>query len=138
MKHTPYGYKIKNGEIVVDFESAKKVEMLFELYLEDYSLIKAGETVGIKKCHGSISRMLSNKKYIGEFGYPPIISKDIFDKVQIKRAEKAEKLGRNNYTPTVIAKEIHTNFIYLESIEEFDNPFKEAEQKYSLISLEVS
>lgn len=138
MKHIPYGYKIENGEIVVDAESAKRIEKLFDLYLEDYSLNKAGEMAGIKKCHGSISRMLSNHKYIGKFGYPSIIYEDIFDKVQVKMAEKAKKLGRDNHKSKVIEREILTNFDYLELKKEFDNPFKEAEYKYSLIDVEVS
>lgn len=137
MKHIPYGYKIENGEIIIDIELANKVDTLFKTYLEGYSLKQSAMLAGIPGYHGSISRMLSNKKYIGALGYPQIISNDVFETVQNKRKEKAKKLGRDNYKSKVKTREINTNFIYSESKKNFDNPFQEAEYKYSLISIEV-
>lgn len=137
MKHIPYGYKIEKGEIIVDIEFTNKVDTLFKTYLEGHSLKQSGMLAGIPGYHGSISRMLSNKKYIGAMGYPQIISNDVFDAVQNKRKETAKKLGRDNYKSKVKTREINTNFIYSESKKNFDNPFQEAEYKYSLISIEV-
>lgn len=134
MKHIPYGYKIVNGEIRIDIESTKRVVKLYELYLEENSLIRAGELAGIKKYHGSIRSILSNRKYLGT---PSIISMSVFEKVQTKRKEKAKKLGKDNYKEKVVVKVIPINSNYLKSIKEFDDPFEEEEHRCNQIIVEV-
>lgn len=98
------GYKLNaNRKIEVDPEKAEIVKELFDKYLNaDVSLnqlVRELNGKGIKNANGSefkpqsIQRLLTNRKYIGEFKfkdqinktmYPAIIDKDIFDKVQQK------------------------------------------------------
>ncbi|HEM2695141.1 recombinase family protein [Streptococcus pluranimalium] len=135
MKHLPKGYKIENGKIIVSKEEALKIQSLFEKYLEGFNLVKAAETVGIKGSHGTISRILENEKYIGALNYPPIISKEIFEKVQTRRSEIAKKLGRDNFKEKVKDRKISLDFIIEAKDREFDDPYEESSYKYSLIKI---
>lgn len=112
-----YGYdKDENGELVINYEQAVVVKLIFDLYLEGKSvlgIIKELKNENIKSLtrkdnwsKQSVEEMLSNEKYIGiavvnvdgEEGqiyklnnsHPAIISKEIFDTVQ------KEKLKRSN------------------------------------------
>lgn len=73
MKHTPFGYKIVDGKVVIDEVAAGQVRELYKGFLEGKSLVTAARDVGIETYHGSVSRMLANKKYLGIDYYPQII-----------------------------------------------------------------
>jgi site-specific DNA recombinase len=114
-----YGYMNANdGSLIVKDEEAKNVRLVFNMYLQGKSVIGIAselERLGIKSptgkgkwCKRTIDVMLSNKKYIGkvrllddgkhdsyflsEENNPTIISKEIFQAVQI------EKQHRSNVT----------------------------------------
>ena len=57
-------------------------------------LIPAAEKGGLKLYHGSVGRMLQNKKYLGDDYYPAIIDKETFDKAEEIRMDRAMALGR--------------------------------------------
>ena len=135
MKHLPIGYKIQDGEIMIYENQAIKVRLLFEKYLEGYSLQKAAQESGIIGYHGTISRLLSNEKYIGALNYPQIISEEVFFKVQHRRKKTAQELGRDKFkekTKDRIAPKI---FTIQEQEEVFEDPYQEAIYKYSLIEI---
>jgi hypothetical protein len=94
MSHIPFGYTIQNGRAVVNEEEAVKIKKLFEVYLSGLSLTEAAQKAGIKRCHTSIARMLTDKRYVEDKFYPPIISRDTFEEVQLERRRRAEALGR--------------------------------------------
>lgn len=135
MKHLPIGYRIEYGEIVVCTEQAVKVQCLFENYLQGYSLEKAAKKSGITGYHGTISKILSNRKYIGILNYPPIITEELFLKVQKRRQELAKKLGRHKIRKKVKERTISLNFVIENQIEKFDDPYQDAQYKYSLIKM---
>ena len=105
------GYKLnQNKKIEVDENDAQLVKQIFDQYLNrDMSLnqiVKDLNRRGLKNSNGrefkapALQRLLTNRKYIGEFKfkdqinttmYPAIIDKNIFDKVQ----EKLTKNKRN-------------------------------------------
>lgn len=58
------------------------------------ALIPAAEKGGLKLYHGSVGRMLQNKKYLGDDYYPAIIDKETFDKAEEIRMDRAMALGR--------------------------------------------
>lgn len=78
MSHIPFGYTIQNGRAVVNEEQAVKIKKLFEAYLSGLSLAEAAQKAGIKRYHTSIARMLTDKRYVEDKFYPPIISRDTF------------------------------------------------------------
>jgi len=137
MSHIPFGYIIQNGKAVVNEEEAVKIKKLFEAYLSGLSLAEAAKKAGIKRYHTSIARMLADKRYVEDKFYPPIISRNTFDKAQLERRRRAEALGRINEHKGNEKK--FMNFRFHASMPEqiYDDPFQQAEYAYSLIKSEV-
>ena len=137
MSHIPFGYAIQNGKAVVNEKEAVQVKELFGAYLSGLSLTEAAQKVGIKRYHTSVARMLADKRYVEDKFYPPIISKDTFEKAQLERRRRAEELGRI-YEHKGNEKKI-LNFRFHASMPDnlYDDPFQQAEYAYSLIKSEV-
>lgn len=137
MSHIPFGYIIQNGRAVINEEEAVKIEKLFEAYLSGLSLSEAAQKAGIKRYHTSVARMLSDKRYVEDKFYPPIISKDTFEKAQLERRRRAEVLGRIFDHKGNGQK--YLNFRFYASMPDklYDDPFQQAEYAYSLIRSEV-
>ncbi len=103
--HILYGYKVEDKKLVIDEKTAPAIKYLFEEYANGKSkkqIIRELNEKGYKTNKGkqitynSFQNNLSNIKYMGMFDngqlqndnyYPAIISKELFDKVQIKLAE---------------------------------------------------
>lgn len=111
-----YGYTHNaDGSLIIDDVEAKNVQMIYNLYLHGKSvlgILKVLEQRGIKSptgkdkwCKRTIDVMLSNEKYTGtvrlldsdkhdvqymsENNNPPIISKEMFQAVQIEKAHRS-------------------------------------------------
>lgn len=100
-----YGYKVINKKIVVDEKTSPAIKYLFEQYANGKSkkqIIDDLNRMGYKTVNNkpftytSLQNNLTNIKYTGIFDngklknenyYPQIISKELFDKVQIKLNE---------------------------------------------------
>ena len=65
MKHTPFGYKVVDGKAVIDEVAAGQLREMYKGFLEGKSLVVAARDVGIETYHGTVTRMLGNKKYLG-------------------------------------------------------------------------
>lgn len=137
MSHIPFGYTIQNGRAVINEEEAVKIKKLFKVYLSGLSLTEAAKNAGIKRCHTSIARMLTDKRYVEDKFYPPIISRDTFEEVQLERRRRAEALGRIFDHKGNGQK--YLNFRFYASMPDklYDDPFQQAEYAYSLIRSEV-
>jgi len=137
MSHIPFGYIIQNGKAVVNQEEAVKIKKLFEAYLSGLSLSEAAQKAGIKRYHASVARMLTDKRYVEDKFYPPIIRRDTFDKAQLERRRRAEMLGRIYEHKGNGQK--YLNFRFYASMPDklYDDPFQQAEYAYSLIKSEV-
>ena len=98
--HTPTGYKIQNGKIVISEEFAPLVKRIFDEYDNGKSAIKIAAELkeqGVLNIHGrvawthvSIGRILENHNYLGTEYYPQLTSDEQFQRVQ-ERREKARK-----------------------------------------------
>ena len=89
----PYGYKMEKGRIVVDEEEAAQIHRIFEMRLDGVGVYAIGKMLyeervpffdetrdkSIKK----VSAILYKPIYAGANGYPAIIDKETFDKVQV-------------------------------------------------------
>ena len=118
-----YGYKHdKDGHLIIDEETAKNVKLIFDLYLSGQSvigIIKELENRNIlsptgkeKWCKRTIDVMLSNEKYTGDVkilksgnsevhylssnNNPVIISKEIFEAVQMEKAHRSNVIKDEN------------------------------------------
>lgn len=88
----PYGYKLKDGKLVIVKEQADIIKKIFNMRSKGNKLIEISKDVGMSKQR--ISKILKNKIYVGEFNYngkvennniklqvEGIISKYIFNKI---------------------------------------------------------
>ena len=95
--HTPIGYKVLNGKIVVYEEHRKIVEQIFRDYDRGISALRIAKDLkdrGIKNAHdrvgwshASIGRILENYNYLGTEDYEQIIDKELFERVQKRREQ---------------------------------------------------
>lgn len=135
MRHIPFGYRIENGKALIDEEAAEQIKVLFQVYLSGDSLETAAKKAGIKSFHSGISRLLRNKRYLGDGYYPAIIDSDTFQAAEAERFMRAERLGRSRKPEREKEVVYPTDFRIQKGIEEFDDPFAQAEYAYSLIEI---
>jgi site-specific DNA recombinase len=111
----PLGYQVKEKKLIVDDEEAKLVRLMFERYAELGSLprlqqdlrrqgivtrkrtLSSGAKVGgVHLTNGPLAYLLRNRVYLGEINHrdksypgehPPIIDRDLFDRVRAKLDE---------------------------------------------------
>lgn len=137
MSHTPYGYKIENGQAVIDEAAAATIRKLYKNYLSGMALSDAAEKAGLDTYHGTAKRMMLNKRYLGDSFYPAIIDKATFDAVPVELEKRAGKLGRLEKMNALQSKYVPTGFLMGPAEKELPNPLKQAEYLYSLIQPEV-
>lgn len=136
MGHIPFGYRIENGIAVVDKESAAKLKMLYTNYLSGMALVKAAKEAGIDTYHGTVSKMLANRRYLGDSFYPQIIEAETFHAAQEERRKRAKSLGRDHFVSESPILEVPTEFSISPALQHFDDPQEQAEYIYSLIESE--
>ncbi len=137
MGHTPYGYRIENGQAVIDEAAAATIRELYKNYLSGMALSDAAKKAGLDTYHGTAKRIMLNKHYLGDDFYPAIIDKATFDAIPIELEKRADKLGRLDLKRTPHVKPIPTDFLMGQVEQELSNPLKQAEYLYSLIRPEV-
>lgn len=86
-RYVPFGYEVIDGVTCIVEREAEVVRNVYALYIQGLSLIKiAGRLNMLSITYASdgrewdkhmVKRMLENPKYIGEKGYPAIITEDI-------------------------------------------------------------
>ncbi|WP_143321077.1 recombinase family protein [Clostridium sp. HBUAS56010] len=104
-RHTPLGYRIVDGKADIVPEAAQIVKAVFQAYLggtSTYQIAKDLTKQGVLNAshkpswnHGSVGKILENKKYTGDEFYPPLIESEIFKQVQNRRQETVKSLGRH-------------------------------------------
>ena len=103
MRRILYGYQILNGELAVQPQEAKGVKRLFSYYLLGMAQQRVADALNEEGFHYSqespawskdrIERALKNSRYMGEKGYPVLISSEIFHMAQADRSERTHKWG---------------------------------------------
>ena len=97
----PYGYKMENGVLLVNEEEAEQVKRIFEMRVNGAGIYAIGKMLyeeqipfftdtrdkAIKKA----SAILYKPIYTGAKGYPAIVDKDTFDKVQAMKPQAFRK-----------------------------------------------
>lgn len=107
--HTPMGYKIEDGKILINREHEKIIKRIFKDYDNGVSAVKIVATLkeqGIKNVHGRLSwthatigRILENHNYLGTEYYPKLIEKELFERVQEKREQARKNKSCGRYRP---------------------------------------
>ena len=97
----PYGYKMENGVLLVNEEEAEQVRRIFEMRVNDMGVYAIGKMLyeeqipfftdtrdkAIKKA----SAILYKQIYTGAKGYPAIVDKETFDKIQKMKPQAFRK-----------------------------------------------
>ena len=118
-----YGYKHdENGHLVIDEETAKNVELIYDLYLSGQSVVGIIKELAKRKILSpkgkenwnkrSIEWILSNEKYTGNVelfkssksevhylasgSHPAIISKEVFEVVQMEKGRRSNVVKDEN------------------------------------------
>ncbi len=58
--HTPFGYRIENGVVVVREDQAEKIRKMYAGYLSGLSLRNAAKEAGVIAMHASVKGLLQN------------------------------------------------------------------------------
>ena len=137
MAHTPFGYEIVDGKIENYAREAEQLKLLIQSYLSGKSLANAAKDSGINRSHGGITRILTDERYLGNEIFPSLISKEQFEQLKEERFKRAKKLGRLNRTKKEETFTPSFKFMIGTVENKYDNPIKQAEYVYSLITEEV-
>ena len=70
MRSVLYGYRIENGEPVIEPREADRVRAAFASFAKNGNLAQALRDSGIQKNHPFMSLMLKNPRYKGDDFYP--------------------------------------------------------------------
>ena len=97
----PYGYKMENGVLLVNEEEAEQVRRIFEMRVNDMGVYAIGKmlyeeqipffTDTRDKAVKKASAILYKSIYTGAKGYPAIVDKGTFDKVQTMKTQAFRK-----------------------------------------------
>lgn len=98
-RYLPFGYAVRDGNIVVDTEQRTIVQNIFTAYLAGNTFQQIAKSMISKGIEyhqndaewnkNTISRILGNETYCGTDRYPPIITKEIFRRAAQVRSAKA-------------------------------------------------
>lgn len=97
-----FGYRVRNGNIVVDSKAADTVIQIYTLYVSGNSLADIARTVSagnVAYSSGSswnkmcVKRILENEKYKGYDIYPQIVSDELFAQAAEMRLYKSKEFG---------------------------------------------
>ena len=127
-RNIPFGYCITNGEYAVNDTEAEAIRQIFARYISGDSLktIAAQMTVPYNACKpvwnkNMVSRVLENRRYLGENGYPAIISQEDFDTANQIKTTRYIKGERKESSPRTEQIPIHTIYEPTEEIQRKTN-----------------
>ena len=102
----PFGYCMRNGEVIVNLAESKAVIRIFEKYLNGSSLQQIAKLMESEKIRYSedsehwnknmVKRIIENGKYLGNEKYPQIIGEKFFAQANEKRVSKATSVCSNS------------------------------------------
>ena len=100
----PFGYAMEFGQVVIHPVEAECVKQIFERYCLGTSFQELSNMMqesGIKYDvdkpwnKNMVARILGDKRYIGDSGFPAIITDDMFQRIADKRVMKAAPVQRS-------------------------------------------
>lgn len=105
-RHIPLGYSVAQGKAQIDPETSQVVQDIYQAYDNGAScnaIAKDLTAKGIQTANQKavwhccmVRKILENQKYLGDGFYPQMIEEALSQRVQNRRKERAEKLGKTN------------------------------------------
>lgn len=129
----PFGYCVVNGSFAVNENEAEAVRKIFADYLCGKSLKAIAAEMKIPynlgKCwnKNTISRILDNKKYTGESGYPRIVSDEDFllaSQIKVEHNKYRKPALKSDLQDVQQADFTATEYVSNEEIERISNEIK--------------
>ena len=103
----PFGYEMRKGAIAIHSKEAQIVRRIYQLYEDGGSIITIARQMNEQPIHYShaatewnkhqIKRILENKKYIGDEGFPAILDSKTF--IRIRELHAAKTAGWQKPSP---------------------------------------
>ena len=94
-RNIPFGYCMVNGKYALNAPEAETVQEIFKKYIGGKSLKTIAAEMRIPYNTGKavwnknmVCRVLENRKYVGENGYPQIITSEDFRLAALIKAER--------------------------------------------------
>ena len=98
-RYLPFGYQIRDGELLIEPEEAEVVKEVFTRYANGETLKAIADDLAARKVEylpgkytwdkARVKRMLDHRVYLGEKDFPAIVSEELFRTV----AQKKERTG---------------------------------------------
>lgn len=95
IRSIPFGYEMQDGEIVPQAEQAKLVQQIFAGYLNGIPILEIVRNLNLNQIpydesqktwnKNRIYRILEDKRYLGQNGFPAIVAPNDFEQVARKR-----------------------------------------------------
>lgn len=125
-RNIPFGYCMKNGAFNLNEPEAEAVKQIFAQYISGDSIktIAAKMTVPYNSCKpkwnkNMVSRILENRRYIGENGYPAIITQEDFrmaNAIKSTRYTKSSKVKVAAEPQRVVCKTVYEPTIEIQQM----------------------
>lgn len=127
-----FGYKIENGNAIIQEQEAEMIRRIFQNYLSGMSLKNSAIAAGMPMAHSTVKNILRQKCYIGDDFYPAIVNAEVFAKTQTELTHRAEKhfSGKLRNEPPIFRA-----FTLSVPAVQFEDPVQQAEYLYSLIEV---
>ena len=97
----PFGYQMRDGQVVVNPQEAELVREIFEQYRQGKTtpeLAASAMLQGVPYREGAavwnknmVCRILDDSRYTGTDEYPPIVGQELYQAVRIRRAAGIKK-----------------------------------------------
>lgn len=110
-RNIPFGYTMENGTVIINDIEAAIIRETAEQYLSGKSLRTIAELLTAKRVEympgkndwnrSRIQRMIDDKRYIGENGYPPILTEQAYTTMQAMKTEKNTQKAVSHFKLTV-------------------------------------
>ena len=132
----PYGYRLSNGKAVIHQEECRKLRLLYEYYMQGYSLKSCLHMAEVERSVGWLRSVFDNEIYRGTDYWPQIIPVDVW--YQAKRQAKfrgKDAVGRKKEALRHRPVPVETRF-YIERPSEYcsdEEPAQYAARMYQSI-----
>ena len=117
----PYGYKIRDKQIVMDEVRAETIRRIFRDYLAGQSMddiaarLNRESAKARKWRHSAISYILSNERYIGNSLWQKTYATDTFPAKQVRNHGEREQYYVENTHPPIVEKDV---FLAVQALKE--------------------
>ena len=101
IRNIPFGYCYENGRKVFEPMESEIIKELFNEYRNGKSLQQLSQELNARGIEylpkvvawnkSRVRRLLEDRRYIGEEGYPVLIERDLFDEIQDMKTQKYEQ-----------------------------------------------